>query len=298
MKNKLPIIAAGIIILLVILALCTYQLRVTEVAVVTTLGKPRVEANPGLHGRMPWPVQKINRFDNRAQLIEGRAREINTADNSNVITRVFAVWRIAEPLTFFNSLGSVAEAEITLKSLLESKQEAVIRAHKLEDFLGENANAVEAELLTALNEEAGTLHGVRIDFVGLAEISLAESNTASVFARMKQEQLRMAAAIRSEGEKNAKILRDNAASKKAQAIAEAEAKAKEIRGNATITAAERYQDFNKDVEFALFLRKLDALVETMSTKTTVIVDPSVPPFDLLEFEKVQPKPLPETNAPD
>jgi modulator of FtsH protease HflC len=293
MKNKLPIIAAGIIILLVLLALCTYQLRVTEVAVVTTLGKPTVEANPGIHGRMPWPVQKISRLDNRAQLIQGRAREINTADNTNVITRVFAVWRIAEPLTFFNSLGSIAEAEITLKSLLESKQEAVIRAHKLEDFLGESANTVEEKLLASLNEEAGELHGVRVDFVGLAEISLAESNTASVFARMKQEQLRMAAGIRSEGEKNAKIIRDNAASKKAQAIAEADAKAKEIRGNAVITAAKRYQDFNKDVEFALFLRKLDALVETMSTKTTVIVDPSIPPFDLLEFEKVRAPVVPD-----
>jgi membrane protease subunit HflC len=296
MKSKLPIVAAGIIILLVILALCTYQLRVTEVAVVTTLGKPKVEANPGLHPRMPWPLQKISRLDNRAQLIEGRAREINTADNTNVITRVFAVWRVAEPLTFFNSLGSIAEAEITLKSLLESKQEAVIRAHKLADFFGKSANAVETTLLTALNEEAGKLHGVRIDFVGLAEVSLAESNTASVFARMRQEQVRMAAAIRSEGEKNAKIIRDNAASKKAQAIAEAEAKAKETRGNATITAAKRYQDFNKDIEFALFLRKLDALVETMSTKTTVILDPSVPPFDLLEFEKV--KPAPKTDAPE
>ena len=56
-------------------------------------------------------------------------------------------------------------------------------------------------------------------------------------------------------------------------------------GEALIKAAEQFEEFKDDLDFAIFLRKLDALEETTRTKTTLVLDPGTPPYDLLRFDK-------------
>ncbi len=287
--TKFPLIISLLILGLVTLTMMMYQLRLTEVAVVTTLGKPKVITEPGLHARLPWPLQKIVRFDRRNQLLNGSAREIITQDNINLIVENFTLWKIADPLLFYNSIGSIYEAEGILKNLIDSKQESIVRAHPLSDFIAygnqvSRLSEIESEILSQATDQAGKTYGIAIEFVGFSRLSLPEANTASVIERMKQEQAKLAAGIRSEAEKEAKIIKDNAESQRQQKLAQAEAEAKRIRGEALIKAAEQYDKFNEDLDFAIFLRKLDALEETMKTKTTVILDPQVPPFDLLQSE--------------
>ena len=74
--GKAPMIIAGVILLVMAGVLCLYQLRVTHVAIVTTLGKPKVVTKPGLHVRLPWPVQQVTRLDKRLQCLELTAKEI------------------------------------------------------------------------------------------------------------------------------------------------------------------------------------------------------------------------------
>ena len=288
-RKSIPtFIVAVLLVVLIVTILCAYQLKTTEIAIVTTLGKPRLEGKPGLHSRLPWPIQKIVRLDRRVQLFTGSARETMTLDNINLIVSVFATWSISDPLLYFNSVGTKYEAEAILKSLIESKQETVIRAHKLADFLstdsGSTLESIEQELLASVHDQAMNTYGISIGFVGFAQISLNESTTFSVLERMKQEQAKIVAEIQSAGEKESKIIRDNADSQKAQKLAQAEAEAKRIRGEALIKAAEQYDEFKEDLDFAIFLRKLDALEETMKTKTTIILDPKTPPYDLLQLD--------------
>lgn len=290
--SSLSVAAAAIAGLLVVLALCGYQLRVTEVAIVSTLGRPRVEASAGFHWRLPWPIQRVTRLDKRSQLLTSNARETTTRDNINLILQSFATWKIKDPLVFFNSVGNSYEAETQLRSLLESKQEGVIRSHDLSDFLASGAPAdeskarplvaIEQEILAAIATQAARTYGIEVESVGIARISLHESNTASVLARMRQEQEKIAAAIRSQGETAAKILRDEADSRRAQKVAEAEAEARRIRGDAMIQASAQYDKFKEAPDFAIFLRKLDALQSTTKTRTTVILDSSTSPYDLLQ----------------
>lgn len=286
--SKLPTLAAAGIGVIVLCVLCSYQVRVSQLAILTTLGKPTVVDKPGLHLRFPWPIQKITRFDGRNQLLNGIPRETTTRDNINLIVELFSVWTISDPLLFFNSVGNSLDAEANINSLIISEQETVFRNHDVKEIISVNADEnnlsiLEKELLSGVQEQASRLYGVSIEFIGIAQLSLHEANTASIFNRMKQEQAKIAAKISSEGEKNAKIIRDNANSKKAQIVARAEADAKRIKGEALITAAEQYEKFNQDLDFAIFLRKLDALEETMKTKTTIILDPETPPYDLLKY---------------
>ena len=67
-----------------------------------------------------------------------------------------------------------------------------------------------------------------------------------------------------------------------QIVAEAEAKAREIRAEGDAEAAKYYEVFSKNPELAIFLRKLDALSQIMKTRTTLVVDTNTAPFDLLQ----------------
>ena len=129
--SRLPMLTAGAIAVLILLCMCLYPLRVTEMAVVTTLGKPSVVRRPGLHARLPWPAQRVTKLDKRGRLLVTAARGTTTRDNISVIVKTFAVWRISEEhaLAFFNGVGTVFEAEAQLRSLIESKRETVIRSH-------------------------------------------------------------------------------------------------------------------------------------------------------------------------
>ncbi len=288
MKSKIPTIIACLVAILFMFILCGYQLRISETVIATTLGKPKLVDQPGLHWKFPWPIQKITRYDNRKQLLKLNLRETVTNDNTNLIVELFCTWNIHEPLLFFNSVGNFFEAESILKSLIASERESVFRRHSMLDIVklgkaDETLSNIENELLAGVNQKSQSIYGIKIDFIGIAQINLHESNTQSIFDKMIQEQEKLAAEIQSEGTKNAKIIRDNANNQKAQKLAKAEAQAKRIRGDALIKAAEQYDKFNEDLEFAVFLRKLDALEETMKTKTTIILDPDTPPYDLLKY---------------
>ncbi len=285
----MPTLIAFLVAVLFIFILCAYQLRISESVIATTFGKPKLVDQPGLHWRFPWPIQKITRYDNRKQLLKLNPGETVTNDNINLIVELFCTWNIEDPILFFNSVGNFFEAESILKSLITSERESVFRKHSMLDIVklgkaDETLSVIESELQTGISQKSRNNYGINIDFVGIAQINLHESNTTSIFNKMIREQEKLAAEIRSEGEKNAKIIRDNANNMKAQKLARAEAEAKRIRGEALIKAAEQYEKFNENLDFAIFLRKLDALEETMKTKTTIILDPETPPYDLLKYK--------------
>ena len=104
-KTSKPILSF-IVVLAVVCAIaftiCTYQLSVSEFAVVSHFGTPSVVNEPGLNFRVPWPIQKVIKFDRRKKLYEGIPREIPTKDNINLIVNTFAIWRINDPLLYFN----------------------------------------------------------------------------------------------------------------------------------------------------------------------------------------------------
>ena len=61
-----PTVLLGLIVALILLtAVFSFQLNQTELAVVTTFGRPAVVAEPGLHFRWPFPFQKVYFFDRR-----------------------------------------------------------------------------------------------------------------------------------------------------------------------------------------------------------------------------------------
>ena len=283
-QSKLPYVATAVIVLLLLLAICVFQLRINEVAVVTTFGKPSVVAEPGFQWRLPWPVQKVQLFDNRIHVLSGTQEEVTTGDSINLIVRPFLTWRIDDHLKFSKSLGTMTEAELALRSSLSSLLGSVFVSHNLGDFIGvgrmSGLTQIETEMRQAFEQQVSADYGLAVEFVGVSELILPADNTNSVIARMKGEHAAIAETIRIKGETEANIIRSRADSAGTARLADAKAKAQDIRSTAMAEAAESYEAFSKDVDFALFLRNLDALEDAMGP-ATLIVDPSMPPFHML-----------------
>ena len=101
-RKPLTLVIGAVIIVIFGLLLFVFQVRKSEVAVVTTFGKPtRPITEPGPKLKLPWPVQKVYKFDQRVQNFEDRLTEGLTRDSFNLLTSVYVGWKITDPTAFF-----------------------------------------------------------------------------------------------------------------------------------------------------------------------------------------------------
>jgi membrane protease subunit HflC len=292
MKRNPLILAIGVLLVLIVgLLLFVYQVRKSEVVVITTFGKPtRDVAAPGPHLKWPWPIESVHRFDQRVQNFEDKLTEGLTQDSFNVLASVFVGWKITDPKAFFPKFAGtsepIGEAEKVLDRMLSNAKSAIIGKHPLFDFLSSNAEGnkfveVEQEILKAVqNQVRANNYGLEIEFLGIKRLGLPENVTASVFERMQAERKRLADKSQFEGEAEAQTIRADAERKAAVQLADAGAQATAIRGKGEAEAAKSLSVFQQNPELANFIFRLSALEDSLKEKSTLIFDQHTPPFDL------------------
>jgi len=296
-KNPLNMAVGAVLIVIFGLLLFLFQVRTTEVAVVTTFGKPtRQITEAGLYVKAPWPIQKVHKLDKRIQNFESKFDEAFTPDGYNLLVSVYAGWRISEPVSFFPKFagGSVAEAERALQEIIRDAKSAVIGQHPFNHFISVNENElkfteVEKEILQRAQGRLQTNnYGIEISFLGIKKLGLPESVTTEVFARMRAERDVLVSKIESEGNARASAIRTEAETQAARLISDAEAQALRIRGEAESKAAEALQTMNQEPDLANFLLRLSGLEMFLRERTTLILDQNTPGLDLLQKTAVTP----------
>src|ERR1041385_121712 len=290
-KNTLTLIIGALLILLFAVLLFVYQVRTTQVAVVTTFGKStRDVTEPGAYLKLPWPVQKVYYFDIRVQNFEDKLSEGLTSDSINLITTVYVGWRITDPKTFFPKFpgGSVIEAQKRLEGVLRTYEKAVLGKHPMSDFVsatdnGAKLSAIEKEIFDAVQTQLReSNYGLEIEFLGIKKLELPESVTQSVFERMTSERQILISKSQNEGEAEAAKIRSAADRKAAEMLAAADGTALEIRGKGEAEAAKSLPVFQQNPQLANFLFRLSALEESLKNRSTLIFDQQTPPFDLFK----------------
>src|SRR5216110_3027712 len=196
MKRNPLILAIGLLLVLIVcLLLFVFQVRKSEVVVVTTFGKPtRNVVEPGPHLKLPWPIESVHRFDQRVQNFEDRLTEGLTQDSFNILASVFVGWKITDSKAFFprfaGSSEPIPEAEKVMDRMLSNAKAAVIGKHPLFDFLSTTAEGnkfadIEKEILEVMRTRVqANNYGLQIEFLGIKRLGLPENVTASVFERM------------------------------------------------------------------------------------------------------------------
>ncbi len=300
MKRNFLIVAVGaVLVLLAGLLLFTFQVRQSEVAVVTTFGRPTQKpiTEPGLYFRLPPPIQKIYKFDQRVQNFEDKYSENLTADNNDLLTSVYVGWKISDAKAFFPKFagGSVPAAQAMLESILRSAKSAVIGKHTLSEFVNSDPqalkfDAIEGEIKSVVQDELSTNDcGMEIEFLGLKKLGLPESVTQTVFDRMKAERQVLISRAQYEGEAEAQKIKAAADRQAAEAIYTAEATATRIRGEGEAEAAKTLPIFQQNPNLAIFLLRIDALKQSLNQRSTLIFDERTAPYDLFQHLPVNPQ---------
>jgi membrane protease subunit HflC len=296
MKN----IATTILILLIIaigllLAVC-FQVRQTETALVTRFGEPvRTITEPGLKFRWPVPIERVHKFDSRMRLFESEIGETTTKGAIPIIVNTFVIWRIAEPLQFYNAVGTVEQAEVKLLSQIQDTQNKVIGQHEFSEFVNSNPEKIkfeqiQSEMFATLTDAARENYGIEIKTVGIKQLKVNEDTTQDVFERMRAERERKTTATISEGDAIATAIKSDADKKQKLLLAAAEARAKAIRGQGDAEAAKYYELLRDDPKFAIFLRNTEALKKILEKRSTIVLSADTEPFKLLkEMPNLEPQ---------
>jgi membrane protease subunit HflC len=292
-RTPITLVIGALLLIVAALLLFTFQVRKSEVAVVTTFGRPtRPITEPGAYFKAPWPIQNVYKFDQRVQNFENdKLTEGLTRDSFNLLTSVYLGWKITDPQAFFPKFAAspkpIAEAEKNLETLLGAAERAVVGKHPLSDFIstsneGTNFLAIEKEILSALQTKVReNNYGLDIEFLGFKKLQLPESATQTVFDRMTSERKVLADKSQYEGEAEAQKIRSEAERKAAEMLATAEGTATQIRGRGEGEAAKSLAVFQQEPELANFIFKLYALESSTKERTTLILGPQTSPYDLL-----------------
>lgn len=286
-KNNISIAVGGILIVMFVCLLFFFQVRTTEVAVVTRFGKVSRSATAGINGRFPWPIENVFKFDNRLQNFERKFEPTFTTDGKIVLATIFVGWRIAEPQKFLEVFdGDTLKAESSLENVVRNAKNGVIGRHGFGDFISPDPSKVkfeqmEKEMLAEIQKTTKAKFGIEVELCGIKQLGLPENVTADVFKRMKAERERLVKKYTAEGEGRAQEIRAEANLKKEELLAKAKGQAARITGQADGVASEAYSKLQQDPELAKFLFELRALETSLKERSTIIADPNTPPFDLL-----------------
>jgi len=271
------------------LLLFTFQVRQSEVVVVSTFLKPTdTITSPGLYFKWPWPVQSINRFDQRVQNFEDKFSQNLTHDSTMLQMSVYVGWRISDAKAFFPRFpsGSTLAAQTLLEQMLRSVKAAVIGKHNLSDFVNSDPselkfNDIEKEIQAGVTAELSTNnYGMSLEFLGIKKMGLPTDVTQAVFERMKAERTKLISEAQFNGEAEAAKIKSTAERQAADTLANASATATRIEGEGVAEAAKTLAVFQQNPELAIFLARLDALKSAANQKTTLILDERTAPFDL------------------
>jgi len=294
----MTLLIGTVLVVIFALLLFVFQVRQSEVAILTTFEKPTAQPydQPGAYFKWPWPIQKVYKFDQRIQNFEDKFSQTLTADNNNLIVTLYTGWRISDARLFYPKFqGSVPAAQRILEGMLRSAQNAVIGRHNLSEFVNADPkqlqfDAIEREIEQRVQAELSTNdYGIRLEFLGFKKIELPEGVTQAVFDRMKNERQKLISRTENEGKAEAQKIQSAADRQAAETIANADAAATRIRGEGEAAAAKVLPVFQQNPALANYLMRIDALKQALNQRTTLIFDERTPPFDLfLNFP---------TNAP-
>ncbi|MCK5472682.1 MAG: protease modulator HflC [Planctomycetes bacterium] len=296
MKNIAITIFTVLVIAVLGLYLASFQVRQTQSALVMTFGKPTSEiTQPGWHFKWPAPIQRVIKFDSRMRDFEADISETTTKGAVPIIVNTYVVWRIAEPLKFFNAVGTVREAENKLLSQISDTQNKTIGRHFFSEFVNSDVEKIkieqiENEMLSDLRQAVKNDYGIEIEMLGIKQLKISKDVSKDVFGRMKAERARKTEATIAQGNAEATKIKTDADSKKTELLAAAEARAKAIQGQGDAQAAKYYKMLDADPQLAMFLRDVEALKKILENRSTIVLSADTEPFKLLkEIPNIKPK---------
>lgn len=315
---KIKGIALVVLVLAVLLLFSSaYVVDETEQVVVTQFGKvagdPKVE--PGLYFRTPF-IQKINFFPKNLQMWDGDPGQIPTLDKTYIWVDAFARWKIVDPISFFQTIGTMFGAMSRLDDIIDPAVRNLITSYPLIEAVRKSNRELNISELGIEDEEEVEekkaaykittgrmiitqeilkqaqpkldLFGIELVDVKIKRINYVEQVQNSVYGRMIAERKQIAEKFRSEGKGEARRIIGDKERDLKQILSEAYEEAQEIQGEADAEAIRIYADaYGVDPEFYSFMRTLEIYTESLDKSSSLVLSTDSELFKYLKQFDVQ-----------
>jgi modulator of FtsH protease HflC len=294
---RILLAATALIVALLLTASAVYTVDRTEFVYVTQFGRHVATrdgaADAGLHLKLPWPVQTVQRFDHRIQVFDLPSAELLTHDpKGQTIDKTLAVdgyvcWRIAGAEgvdRFIRTVGTPDRAQAVLGQRVSSRLGAAIGTLPLDELVGvAEPAAVEARverlrrrLLKDGGENLAALardeYGIELVDVRLRRFNYPPQVRDAIFDRIRSERNKKVADYQSEGAKLAEDIKSQAEREARDILTEAKSREQRLRREAEAKAdGIRNQAHSQDREFYAFLQKLEAYQKILGEARDVLL---------------------------
>ena len=260
----------------VLLQQSLFIVQQTQQVLVIQLGHPLDKVyRPGLHIKLPF-IQNVVYFDARILDYDARPAEALTSDLKSMVLDNYARWKIVDPLRFYRTMRTEANAQARLDAVIYSQIRAHIGRHTLTEVVNDKRTAI-MDSVTEKTSQQMKEFGIKIVDVRIKRTDLPAENQRAIFDRMRAERERQATQYRSEGSEESTKIRSEADKERALILAEANKKSQVLRGEGDAEAARIYAEaFSKSPEFFSFQRGLEALRKSLGDNTRMVLTPDSP----------------------
>jgi modulator of FtsH protease HflC len=288
MKPLTIVTAAVLIVAAFLLNASLYTVNQTQQALVVQFGEvvPPVVDKPGLHAKLPL-IQNVITFDRRLLGVELPGEEVILGDQRRLIVDSFTVFRITNPLKFYQAIGPVPDnIRGRLNAIVTASLRRVLGNNKLLDVLSTDRERIMSTIRGQVNTEMQGF-GVTVDDVRIRRADLPQENTQAILSRMQSERQRVAAQARAEGAEASARIRADADRERTVLLANAKATSDELRGQGEAEATRIYaQAFGQDPGFFSIWRTLQGYRDVFGTNAARLV--LTPGSDYLRYLQAPP----------
>ena len=279
MKKTASLVITGIIIfvLIICLASAVYTVKENEYACVVRFEKiVTTTAEAGLHFKIPF-VDTVKIFPKTIMIYDIPPSEVLTADQKNMTVDSYVIWEITEPLGFFQSVGTITEAEVRLNAITYNALKNAMGTLDQNDIINQDDAAERNNIYRAITDDVTTKakeYGINVIDVKVKRFDLPSDNEQEVFNRMKSDREQEATKFTAEGQEEAAMIRNNTDKEVDITISNAEAEAAKLvaEGEAEYMRmlAGAY-DTDEKRDFYEFRLGLEALKASLSGDEKVII---------------------------
>lgn len=272
MRMSINLIIGVVVVVLGLVAYGTlFTVDQTQQAIVMQFGEPkRVIAEPGLAWKLPL-IQNVQYYEKRVLNLDPPAENILLSDQKRLIVDVFARYRIADPLKFFQTVRSEDTARNRLGIIVNGRLRQILGNSTLSSVLSDERTQILQDLKVSVDQETQRF-GIALVDVRIRRADLPDETRESVYNRMRSEREREAAEFRAQGFEQAQRIKASADREATVIKAEADRESSILRGQGEGRRTEILNNaYGQDPDFFNFYRSMQAYGASLSAESTYMV---------------------------
>lgn len=283
--NRIGLWISSALVVFALLSSTLFVVDQRQFGVVYALGQIKeVITEPGLHFKLPPPLQNVQYIDKRLLTLDSPGTEpMLTAEKQRVVIDYYVRWRITDASAYIRNVGLNEEVGTNqLNRVVRNSFQEQINKRTVNELLSTKRD----ELMTDVRNDVLLVvqgskpWGVDVVDVRITRVDYVDTITESVYRRMEAERKRVANELRSTGAAEGEKIRADADRQREVTVANAYRDAQIIKGQGDAKAAQLFaESFGRDPQFAQFYRSLEAYKSSFNSKGDVMVlDPASSEF--------------------